>query len=116
MRFLAANASGLAERTSHGICNGISDAAGSGKVSDDILVRLALRKLHPNQQLGDRRSLFMAKILDPRITRHTFIADLLLEHAGDRDFPPVAGGLLDADTVWSILLAERLGLCSAHPD
>ncbi len=86
------------------------------KVSDDILVRLALRKLHSINSWEIVRSLFMAKILDPRITRHNFIADMLLEHAGDRDFPPVAGGLLDADTVWSILLAERLGLSSAHPD
>jgi len=86
------------------------------QVSDDILVRMALRKLHPINSWEIVRSLFMAKILDPRITRHGFIADLLLEHAGDRDFPPVAGGLLDADTVWSILLAERLGLSSAHPD
>ena len=87
-----------------------------GKVSDDILVRMALRKLHPINSWEIVRSLFKAKHLDPRITRHTFLADLLLEHAGNRDFPPVAGGLVDADTVWGILLAERLGLSGAHPD
>jgi hypothetical protein len=86
------------------------------KVSEDILVRMALRKLHPINNWEIVRSLFMAKLLDPRITRHSFIAELLLEHAGNLDFPPVAGGLLDAETVWSILLAERLGLSSAHPD
>lgn len=86
------------------------------KISEDILVRMALRKFHPINSWEIVRSLFMAKLLDPRITRHSFIADLLLEHAGNRDFPPVAGGLLDADTVWSILLSERLGLSSAHPD
>jgi hypothetical protein len=41
---------------------------------------------------------------------------MLLEHAADRDFQPVAGGLLDAETVWDILLVERLGLSGAHPD
>jgi hypothetical protein len=40
----------------------------------------------------------------------------LLEYSGSRDLPPVAGGLVDADTVWGILLAERLGLSGAHPD
>jgi hypothetical protein len=85
-------------------------------VSDDILVRMAQRKLHPINSWEIVRSLFKAKLLDPRITRHGFIADLLLEHAGDREFSPVAGGLLDADTVWGILLVERLGFSSAHPD
>lgn len=87
-----------------------------GQVSDDILVRLALRKLHPINSWEIVRSLFKAKQLDPRITRHAFLADLLLEHAGSRDLPPVAGGLVDADTVWGILLSERLGLSGAHPD
>jgi hypothetical protein len=87
-----------------------------GKISDDILVRMALRKLHPINSWEIVRSLFKAKHLDPRITRHTFLAEMLLEHASSRDFQPVAGGLVDADTVWGILLAERLGLSGTHPD
>jgi hypothetical protein len=87
-----------------------------GKVSDDILVRMAMRKLHPINSWEIVRSLFKAKHLDPRITRHTFLAEMLLEYAGSRDLPPVAGGLVDADTVWGILLGERLGLSGAHPD
>jgi hypothetical protein len=87
-----------------------------GKVSDDILVRMALRKLYPINSWEIVRSLFKAKHLDPRITRHTFLAEMLLEHAGSRDFQPVAGGLVDADTVWGILLADLLGLSGAHPD
>jgi hypothetical protein len=87
-----------------------------GKVSDDILVRLALRRLHAIKNWEVVRSLFKAKELDPRITRHTFLADVLLECTAGRNFPPVAGGLLDAETVWGILLPERLGLPGAHPD
>lgn len=86
------------------------------KVSDDILVRLAMRKLYPINSWEIVRSLFKAKQLDPRITRHAFLADLLLEHAAKHEVSPVAGGLLDADTVWDILLTERLGLSGAHPD
>ncbi|MDE8345039.1 MAG: BREX-2 system phosphatase PglZ [Acidocella sp.] len=87
-----------------------------GKVSDDILVRMALRKLHPINKWEIVRSLFNAKQLDPRITQHAFLAEMLLEHAGNQDFQPVAGGLVDADTVWGILLSERLGFSGAHPD
>lgn len=87
-----------------------------GKVSDDILVRLANRKIYPINSWEIVRSLFKAKHLDPRITRYPFLADLLLEYAAGSDLPPVAGGLVDADTVWGILFASRLGLSSAHPD
>ena len=87
-----------------------------GQVSDDILMRLALRRLHSINRWEIVRSLFKAKHLDPRITRHGFLAEMLLEHAGGRDFQPVAGGLVDADTVWGLLFAERLGLSGAHPD
>ena len=86
------------------------------KVSDDILVRLALRRLHSINSWEIVRSLFKAKHLDPRITRHAFLSDLLLEHSGSREFPPAAAGLVDADTVWGILFTERLGLSGAHPD
>lgn len=87
-----------------------------GKLSDDILVRMAFRRLHPINSWEIVRSLFKGKQLDPRITRYAFLADMLLEYAGTRDFPPVAGGLVDADTVWSILLKECLGLPGSHPD
>src|SRR5690606_19056244 len=40
----------------------------------------------------------------------------LLELAASMDFQPVAGGLVDADTVWGLLLAQRLGISGAHPD
>lgn len=87
-----------------------------GKVSDDILVRMALRKLHPINSWEIVRSLFKAKEIDPRVARYAFLAEMLLEYAGSRDVQPVAAGLLDADTVWNILLSGWLGLAGAHPD
>lgn len=86
------------------------------KISDDILVRMASRRLYPINSWEIVRALFKAKQLDPRITRHAFLADLLLEHSALREVPPVAGGLLDADTVWGILLGERFGFSGPHPD
>ena len=85
-------------------------------ISDDILMRLAQRRLHSLNSWEIVRQLFRARHLDPRVTRHTFLADLLLEHAGTRSFPPAAGGLVDAETIWSILLEERLGLSGPYPD
>jgi hypothetical protein len=86
------------------------------KISDDILLRMAMRKIHPINSWEIVRTLFKARQLDPRITRHAFLAELLMERAGSQDVPPVAGGLLDAETVWGILLQDQLGLASAHPD
>lgn len=87
-----------------------------GKLSDDILIRLALRKLHSINNWGIVRSLFKAKTLDPRITGHAFLADMLLEEISGNEMQPVAGGLVDAETVWGILFKGRLGLSGAHPD
>jgi len=86
------------------------------KISDDILMRLAQRRIHRLNNWEIVRQLFKAKSLDPRVTCHSFLADLLLEHAGMRPFPPAVGGLVDAETVWSILLEERLGLSGPYPD
>ncbi|HAI12820.1 MAG TPA: BREX-2 system phosphatase PglZ [Phycisphaerales bacterium] len=86
------------------------------QISDDILVRMARRRLFPIDNWEIVRSLFKAKHLDPRITRHTFLAQMLLEFAGNQEIKPVAGGFLDAETVWGILLSDRLGLEGSHPD
>jgi len=86
------------------------------KISDDIVMRFAQRRLHSLNSWEIVRQLFRARHLDPRVTRHTFLADLLLEHAGTRSFPPAVGGLVDAETIWSILLTERLGLSGSYPD
>ena len=85
-------------------------------ISDDILMRLAQRRFHSLKSWEIVRQLFRARDLDPRVTRHTFLADLLLEHSETRPFPPAVGGLVDAETVWSILLEERLGLSGSYPD
>src|SRR5208337_4814176 len=49
------------------------------QLSDDILVRLAKRKLFPIDSWQIVRSLFQAHAIDPRLTRHRWIADHLME-------------------------------------
>jgi hypothetical protein len=44
------------------------------------------------------------------------MADVLLDNAPPGGYPPVAGGVLDAETAWRHLLDHTLGLVEARPD
>lgn len=59
---------------------------------------------------------FQARHVDFRLRRREWIADLLLERAPPGGYPPVGGGVLDADTAWRHLLDRALGLAEARPD
>lgn len=87
------------------------------ELSDDILVRLAKRKLIQLDSWQVVKSLFQAHGLDPRLTRHPWIADALLEFGPEGGaYPPATGGFLDAEMGWSILLDRALGLRADRPD
>ena len=86
------------------------------QLSDDILVRLAKRKFYPIDSWQIVKSLFQAHAIDPRLTRHRFIADYLMEFTPEGGYPAVSGGFLDAETVWPILLGRVIGLVSDRPD
>ncbi len=86
------------------------------ELSDDILVRLAKRRLFPIDPWQIVKSLFQAHAIDPRVARHRFIADDLLEFIPEGGYPAVSGGFLDAETVWPILLARVIGLGHDRPD
>ena len=47
---------------------------------------------------------------------HEWLADALLQHVPEGGYPPVASGVLDADTAWTHLLTQYLGLHSGRPD
>jgi hypothetical protein len=82
----------------------------------DILVRVARRKLFRIDNWEIVRSLFQAHSVDPRLTRHNWIADILLEEAPPQGYAPARGGFLDAETVWALLLRRRISLPSEAPD
>ena len=86
------------------------------EIGDDILVRLKPRKLVPLESWQAIKSLFQARTVDPRITRHGWIAETLMELIPTEGFPPVASGFLDAETVWTILLNRVIGLDADCPD
>jgi hypothetical protein len=86
------------------------------QLSADIRVRLARRKLYPIKNWQIVKELFQAKQIDPRVVEHNWIAQRLLDLAPPDDYPPVPSGVLDAETVWGILLEQVLGLPVARPD
>src|SRR5690606_11235795 len=76
----------------------------------DVLVRLAKRRLMQLVPWDIVRDLFRAREVDPRITAHRWMAESLLEHIPPNGYTPVATGVLDADTAWSHVLGQLLGL------
>ena len=87
-----------------------------GQLSDDILVRLTKRRLFPVDSWQIVKSLFQAHAVDPRLTRHPWIAEYLMELNPQGGYPAVTGGFLDAETVWPILLERVIDLDSERPD
>lgn len=85
-------------------------------LGDDILLRLAKRRLFQIDPWQIVRSLFEARAVDPRLTRQGWIAELLLDLIPPSGYPAARGGFLDADTVWQLLLGQALDLNVDSPD
>jgi hypothetical protein len=76
------------------------------------LARVALRRIEPVQPWPVVRTLFGVASIDPRLVRHAWMAERLLQAPmGDRT---IAGGTLDLETAWGIMLGG-FGLRSARP-
>lgn len=87
-----------------------------GSLSLDVLARFAGRRLCRIDRWQIVRDCFRARQLDPRLPSQGWLADALLQHMPEGGYPPIASGLLDADTVWTHLLQQHLGLASGRPD
>jgi PglZ domain len=86
------------------------------QLSLDVIARMVGRRLHRIERWQMVRDLFHARQIDPRLAAHGWIADALLQKVPDGGYPPVASGLLDADTVWTHLCQQHLGLPDGRPD
>ena len=82
----------------------------------DVLARLAGRQLYRIDHWQIVRDLFHAREVDPRLSSQAWLAEALLQHVPQGGYPPVASGLLDADTVWKHLLTQCLALPDGRPD
>ncbi|QDU98793.1 BREX-2 system phosphatase PglZ [Lignipirellula cremea] len=85
-------------------------------LGDDILLRLAKRRLFQIDPWQIVRALFDAHAVDPRLTKHAWIAESLLELIPGNGYPAARGGFLDAETVWPLLLEQSIGLQAESPD
>jgi hypothetical protein len=82
----------------------------------DVLARLAGRQLYRIDHWHMARDLFRARAIDPRLPSQAWLAEALLQHIPPGGYPPVASGVLDADTVWKHLLTQYLDLQDGRPD
>ena len=85
-------------------------------LSQDILLRLAKRRLFPIDPWQIVCTLFQAQTVDPRLSQCGWIAEMLLDLAPAEGYPAARGGFLDADTVWPFLLRHGIGLTADTPD
>lgn len=88
-------------------------AAGLGA---GLLARFHRGKVYATDRWQMVRDAFQARDIDPRLQRHGWMADILLERKPAAGYTPVAGGILDLDTVWRHLLRELLDLDCECPD
>lgn len=77
---------------------------------------LARQKLHPMDRWQIIKLIFGARYVDPRITEHGWVADLLMSLCPPEGYAPVPSGILDAETVWEILLTQYQHMPTGAPD
>jgi PglZ domain len=87
-----------------------------GDLARDIVARLARRRLHSIDGWTILKDLFQAREIDPSLLRRPWLADLVMDILPPEGVPPVPAGVLDSDTVWSIILRRSLGFDSSRPD
>jgi hypothetical protein len=82
----------------------------------DLLARFPKARLLAPNNWQMLRGAFQARDVDPRLAAEEWLANLLLEHAPAEGYPPVPGGVLDADTAWRHVLARTIALEAQRPD
>jgi PglZ domain len=106
----------LRERPSNATVQVILTSLEEEELGTDILLRLTKRRLFKVERWSIVKSLFDATTIDPRLIRHSCLADYLMEWVPSQGYPSVSGGFLDAETAWQVLLTECLGIISDRLD
>lgn len=86
------------------------------ELGEDILMRLAKRKLFPIDPWEVVKSLFQAHAIDPRLRKERWIAEYLIDWNTPDGYITVSNGFLDAETVWNLLLERGIGISDIRPD
>lgn len=94
------------------VVTNLDDAA----ISPDIFARLHKQRLFTIDRWSLVQQQFAAESIDPRLVRHDWLADAVVEHLGGKRTVAAKSGFLDADTLWRELLAATIGLTADVPD
>jgi hypothetical protein len=87
-----------------------------GTLGQDVVARFARRRLHAVEGWTILKDVFQAKEIDPSLLRRPWLADFLMDALPAQGVDPVPTGVLDAETVWGLILRKSLGFESARPD
>ncbi|MBM3956237.1 MAG: BREX-2 system phosphatase PglZ [Planctomycetes bacterium] len=90
----------------------LDDAA----ISPDIFARLHRPRLFTIDRWSLVQQQFAAESIDPRLVKHDWLADAVVEHLGGTRTATAKSGFLDAETLWRDLLAATIGLSADLPD
>jgi hypothetical protein len=82
---------------------------GSESLGDDVLARLAKRRVHPPDAKEILGSLFQVTSVDSRIFATPPLQQALIESAPPEGYPAVAGGVLDLQTAWAEVIGRIVG-------
>ncbi len=79
-------------------------------LGDDVMARLARRRLFTLDPWDTLKGLFHARNIDPKLAGDAAIATALIEAVPSGGFPAAPGGFLTAELAWGTLIESRLGL------
>lgn len=79
------------------------------RLGDDVLARLAKRRVFHPQAREVLAELFSARVIDPRVLGCKPLVDALIQGAPKEGYRPVSGGSLDLQTAWLCLLQAQFG-------
>lgn len=94
------------------VITNLDDAA----ISADIFARLHKQRLFAIDRWSLVQQQFAAESIDPRLVKHDWLADAVVEYLGGRRTTTAKSGFLDAETLWRELLAAVIGLQADIPD
>lgn len=87
-----------------------------GDLGQDVVVRFARRRLYSVEGWTILKDVFQAREIDPSLLRRPWLADFVMDALPADGVDPVPTGVLDAETVWGLILRKNLGFGSSRPD
>lgn len=82
---------------------------GTEQLEDDVVARLAKRRIHPPETKELLASLFQVANVDPRVFATPALAQGLVENAPAEGYAVVPSGVLDLQHAWEALVGRLIG-------